>query len=261
MGNVQPAAAIKGVHYTSQTEQEEAERLGVRSTAFVIPIGIAAGPGARAPTTRTVSPFSGAWASQTPTVLFLSRVDRKKGLDLLVSAFSILARERGGGRLDIAGEGDEGLTAEIKELARRLGVSDRVRWLGAVHGARKAEVFAAADVFVLPSYSENFGIAAAEAMAAGVPVVVSDRVGIARDIADARAGVVTSCEPSAIAGAIAQVLDDPAEASTMAERARQLVAERYSVDAMSLSLMSMYEEILARSPAPARLHGAESRSA
>ena len=111
---------------------------------------------------------------------------------LLIRAFAgTLARDLSW-RLVIAGPDQTGWQKELEALANNLGVADRITWTGMLKGKIKWGSFAASEVFVLPSHQENFGIAVAEAMACGLPVVVSNKVNIWREIAAYRAGMV--CE-------------------------------------------------------------------
>jgi glycosyltransferase involved in cell wall biosynthesis len=110
--------------------------------------------------------------------------------------------------LAIVGPDDgDGCLQELKRLRDRLGLNDRVRLMGLRFGADKWSALADADVVVLPSRSENFGNAAAEALACGVPVVVTDRCGIAPLVAD-RAGLVVPCHVEAIRSGLSRLLED-----------------------------------------------------
>src|SRR6185436_15853567 len=106
------------------------------------------------------------------------------GLDLLLAAFAS-ARSRRDLVLVIAGSGDPGFEQGVRRDATRLGLGESVYWAGFLSGKEKLAALADADVFVLPSYSENFGVAVVEAMAARLPVVISDQVGIHREVAAA----------------------------------------------------------------------------
>ena len=143
----------------------------------------------------------------TPLVLSLGRLSRKKGLDLLIEAFSGLPTPA---TLAIVGPDDgDGCLRDLKRLRARLDLDGRVRLLGPRFGADKYAAFADADVFVLPSRSENFGNAAAEAVAGGVPVVVTECCGIAPLVRD-RAGVVVPCEVEALRSALVRLIADQA---------------------------------------------------
>jgi glycosyltransferase involved in cell wall biosynthesis len=112
-----------------------------------------------------------------------------------------------------------------------------------VVGGAKARALADADLFVLPSYQENFGIAAAEAMAAGLPVVVSDRVGIAEQVAEAGAGTVVPCDAAAVADAIRRAALDPEARLRAGERAARLARGRFAWEHTSRRLLELYREL------------------
>lgn len=142
---------------------------------------------------------------RAPLVLYLGRLSRKKGLDLLVEAFSGLPA---GVTLAIIGPDDgDGCVRDLERLRANLGLDGRLRLLGPRFRTDRYPAFADADVFVLPSRSENFGNAAAEAVACGVPVVVTDRCGIAPLVRD-RVGLVVPCEVNALRSALARLIAD-----------------------------------------------------
>jgi glycosyltransferase involved in cell wall biosynthesis len=142
---------------------------------------------------------------EAPLVLYLGRLSRKKGLDLLIEAFSGLPAPA---TLAIVGPDDgDGCVRDLERLHARLGLDGRVLLLKPRFRADRYAAFADADVFVLPSRSENFGNAAAEAMACGVPVVVTERCGIASLVRD-RAGIVVPCEVTALRSALARLIAD-----------------------------------------------------
>ena len=121
--------------------------------------------------------------------LFLSRIHRKKGCDLLLEAFGRVAADAD---LDLvmAGPDEEGLQAVLEAQAQRLGISERVHWTGMLEGDVKWGALRGAEAFVLPSHQENFGVAVVEALACGVPVIISDKVNIWPEIAQDQAGIV-----------------------------------------------------------------------
>jgi glycosyltransferase involved in cell wall biosynthesis len=124
--------------------------------------------------------------------LFLSRIHSKKGCDLLLEAFARLAPAHPDLDLVIAGPDEEGLRPQLESQAKRLGLEARVHWTGMLEGDLKWGAFHAAEAFVLPSHQENFGIAVVEALACGVPVLISDKVNIWPDIAHDEAGLVNA---------------------------------------------------------------------
>lgn len=236
-GILQSAAAI---HYTSEQERREAEEIGIRTRAAVIPLGIDTAAFDRLPVPdRFYERFS--IATDRQIILFLSRLDRKKGLDLLLPAVAALRREHPAALLAIAGDGDEAFVSGLRALAGQLGITEQIVWLGFLGGEDKLAAMAAASVFALPSYSENFGIALVEALAAGLPCVLSDQIGIAPDVEAGEAGLVIPCDVEALATALQNVLNDAALRARIGASARRLAQQRYSLPAMTGSLIELYE--------------------
>ncbi|MBC7656134.1 MAG: glycosyltransferase [Frankiaceae bacterium] len=227
------------VQFTADLEQEEAAVLGVPMHARVIPLGIEpAEPGTDA-AFHHAYPGTGA-----PRLLFLSRIDRKKNIETLLGAVAQSRKSVPGLSLVICGDGSPAYRTELESLAIRLGVDDCVTWAGHVDGVMKASVFAAADIFVLPSFSENFGIAAVEALAAGLPCILGEGVAVSKRISEARAGVAVAPTVAAVSAAINTMLVDTAERVKAGARARALAASDYSVDSMGRALALMYEAIV-----------------
>lgn len=229
--NLQGAAAL---HFTSEAERQEAAALGLASPGFVLPLGV----DPQRPLERSDSPGAAI------TFLFLSRLHPKKQLEVLLEALALLQahRPQAPWRLQIAGEGDPAYLRQLQAQADRLGIAQRCQWLGFVAGAPKKELLAAADWFVLPSASENFGIAAAEALAAGTPVILSPGVAVAAAVAEAGAGVVVVANADALSAALEQALEPPAPA--MVAAARHLATTVYSWGAIAAQLEQQYRRIL-----------------
>jgi glycosyltransferase involved in cell wall biosynthesis len=177
-------------------------------------------------------------------ILFLSRLDPTKGLDLLLAAFARLRVRLPDVALILGGAGVESFERRLRQSAAVLGVEEDVVWLGFLEGERKKAALAWADVFVLSSYSESFGIAAVEAMAAGLAVVVSDRVGIHREITAAGAGLAVPCDAENLANALMRLLTDAPLRSEMARRG-QLLSATFSSAKVSGLLMDLYCDLLA----------------
>ena len=238
---LQNAAAI---HYTSEQEWREAEETGLTTRAAVIPLGIDTAQ-------FDVLPTAGRFYEEFPVardrqiILFLSRLDRKKGLDLLLPAFAEVRRQHPAALLAIAGDGDEGFINELHALAERLGIPEQLVWLGFFSAQDKLSAMAAAAIFALPSYSENFGIALVEALAAGLPCVLSDHIGIAPDIKTSNAGLVTSCDVASLTSALQRLLKDAALRVQIGANAKRLAQQRYSLEAMTRSLIELYESVAA----------------
>lgn len=125
----------------------------------------------------------------SPYLLFLSRIHEKKGCDLLIKAFATIEKRKNL-KLVIAGPCHDDLILKLKKLAVELNIDDRIYWPGMVRGAVKAGAFIGAEAFVLISHQENFGIAIAEALAYGKPVLITDKINIWREIQNGKAGIV-----------------------------------------------------------------------
>jgi glycosyltransferase involved in cell wall biosynthesis len=239
------AAAI---HYTCEVERDISRPFDGGAPAQVVPLGV------RLDGFDTLPPAEVFHARFPETrgrrvVLFLSRLHSKKGLDLLIPAFARLAAEDPSLHLVVAGP-DDGMLDQCKAWTRRDGVPEKVTFTGMLHGEDKFAAFAAASVFALPSYSENFGIAVIEAMAAGLPVVISDQVNIWREVQAGGGALVVRCEEQKLALALAAVLRDPALATDMARKARDSVRRLYRWDSVAASLEAMYEAATARRDMP-----------
>jgi glycosyltransferase involved in cell wall biosynthesis len=230
--------AAAAVHFTSEAEAVEARHLGIPMKEAVIPL--AADP-ADVPATRA--------ARTDPNVirlLFLSRLDAKKNVEGLLSALASLQSDLPRLHLDIAGDGAPEYVGRLKTHAEGLGVCAQVSWLGHVEGQAKAHALAGADVFVLPSYSENFGIAAAEALAAGLPCVLGEGVAIANDVVQAGAGIAVGTDAASIAQGLRRIIADHESLPALSANAVRLARERYSIEAMGASLTRLYKDILRR---------------
>jgi glycosyltransferase involved in cell wall biosynthesis len=143
----------------------------------------------------------------------------------------------------IAGPDQTGWLTHLKDLARRTGVDARVTWPGMLQGDMKWGAFYAAEAFILPSHQENFGIAVAEALGCGLPVLISDKVNICYEVTSYEAGLVA---PDTLVGT-RKVLGDwlkmtPSLRQVMSSRARALFNERFTVDAMATSLIEVVQE-------------------
>lgn len=235
------AAAL---HFTSDEEARLAGRVAPNVQRAIVPLGIRSSEYAELPSPET---FRARYLGGTtaPLVLTLGRLAQKKGLDILVRAFALLAREHRDARLVIAGPDDEGIQEGLAALAERDGVADRVVFPGMLEGETKLAALAAADVWALPSHTENFGIAVMEALAAGAPTVISPAVNLAAAVERADAGLVAVAEPKAFAAAISSLLDDSERRAAYGRRAREF-ARQYDWEALAPRIVQLYEGIAGR---------------
>jgi glycosyltransferase involved in cell wall biosynthesis len=173
-------------------------------------------------------------------VLFLGRLHWKKGLDYLADAFALLAERLPSVRLVVAGP-DDGHKANFEAHIHRHNLGDRVRLVGPLYGPNKFAALADASCFCLPSRQEGFSVAVLEAMAAGVPVVISEACHFP-EAASSRAGVIAPLEPSAIAAAIESILLNPSRAASMSSAGQNLIRNHYTWPRIAEQLTNLYEQ-------------------
>lgn len=176
-------------------------------------------------------------------VLFLGRLTYKKGLDVLIDSFAHVARASSTAMLVIVGPDDEDLRPRLELRARGHGIGDRVVFTGPLYQQDRADAFAAATVWALSSYTENFGVAVVEALAAGIPTIISTEVNLAGAVRDHNAGIVAPPEAGAFGPALAKLLADKHDRPALAERARTLAA-CYDWSVVAPQLNAMYSRAL-----------------
>lgn len=230
------AAAI---HCTSYAEAAELAPLGIRSRSAVVPLGMDLGAFDALP---PASVFQAAFprAARGYCFLFLSRLDPKKGLESLLSAFASCQAREQGWQLVIAGSGDASYELLLKEQADALGLSEVVTWTGFLGGEMRLAALSACRVFVLPSHSENFGIALLEAMAAGMACVATSGVALAVDAAQQGAVLLAEDGEEGLGKAMDQLATDPAKCRQLGQCAADLARRTYSAPAMAKALESLY---------------------
>jgi glycosyltransferase involved in cell wall biosynthesis len=173
-------------------------------------------------------------------LLFLGRIHEKKGCDLLIRAFGKLAETEPTLQLVMAGPGEAPLVERLKALARSLGIEERVSWPGMLQGDMKWGAFYSAEAFVLPSHQENFGIAVAEALGCKVPVLISEKVNIWREIKSDNAGPTDADTQMGTDSLLGRWLAmDPHSRKEMAANAGRSFEKRFKVDAMAHGLLEV----------------------
>ncbi len=234
--------AVRCFHTTSQEEADEVRRLGLPGDTTAIPLGVdpAAWEQERRP--EVLRQRCGPAVGDRPIVLFLSRLHPKKGLvDLLLPALVNLREEI---FLAVAGGPDEhapGYADEVRQAVERLGLGDRVALLGPVSSSERWALLDGADLFVLPSRSENFGIVVAEAMARGVAVLVSDAVQSCEHVTAAGAGRVVPLDVAALAAAMGELLAAPAQRQEMGQRGRLYAQQQLAWPAIAARIADVYD--------------------
>ena len=236
--------AAAAVHVTSNAEARELAALGFElRQLLVVPNGVD-GPVETEQSAGRRAQLG--WQEDEKVVLFLGRVNWKKGLDRLIQA---LVHVRGA-RLVVAGNDEENYRGKLLEIAEMVAVADRVSFAGPVYGAEKWNMLQCADCFVLPSYSENFGNAVLEAMAAGCPVVVTPEVGVAEVVQRAGAGIVVPGAPLPLGQAIAALLADAPLRADMGRAGRRVAKEEFGWASIAAQMVEAYTALLAGNGKP-----------
>lgn len=243
--NIQGATAL---HFTSEQEAKVSERFGVNTQDMVLPLGVSL-PEFTCSDAEAETIIRGRYGIRdgVPIVLFMSRIDPKKGLDLLLPALQTVVETGQPFHLILSGGNpqDRGYVAAIGEQIQNSVLQDCTTVTGFVSGELKGQILQAADVFVLPSYYENFGIAVAEAMMAGKPVVISDQVHIWPDIQNSQSGWVTKCDRTSLTQALTEALANPTECQQRGKQGRLFAEQTYGWDAIASRMIDTYHQLLA----------------
>ncbi|NMG08303.1 hormogonium polysaccharide biosynthesis glycosyltransferase HpsP [Brasilonema sp. UFV-L1] len=240
--NLAGAAAL---HFTSTQEAKVSERFGVSTRDLVIPLGVNPIKDAGKEDVRSQFGIS----KDIPLVLFMSRIDPKKGLNLLLPALEALLSEGFDFHFVLAGTNpqDPSYEEKIKLQVQASELRSHTTITGFVTGELKSALLQAADIFVLPSYYENFGIAVAEAMAAGTPVLISDQVHICQEVRDSESGWVSATDVLEFTSILRIALQNPSERERRGLRAQEYALKNYSWDAIARQTIQAYNNILSHS--------------
>ena len=232
-----PSAVV----FTAEQERLIAEYRPQRPE-WVVPVGIDGARFARLPDRGR---FRAAYPEvDGPFLFFLGRLSPQKGLDLLLGAFQKLLERRKDLWLVLAGPDYRGFRAEVEGLATRLGVRHRVLFPGLFDHEMKLAAFVDAELFVLSSYAENFGIVIIEALACGVPIVISDQVNIHRELAAEGMATVVRCTVPSVFEGIEAALADSDNRRRIASSGPAFVRANYTWDSIVPTLTDKYRELL-----------------
>ena len=178
-------------------------------------------------------------------ILFLSRINWIKGLDILIPAFAKLYKEDKNYHLLIVGKDDgDGYENKVRQWVNEYGLTNAAIFTGLLTGKDKLMAFYGSDLFVLPSYSEGLPTAVIEAMACGVPIIVSDKVGISREIKQYNAGTIVKTNVDDVYNGIKNVFSNLDKAKEMALNAKIMVHNLYDIYKVADKMIEMYEEAI-----------------
>ena len=233
------------VHYTSEAEKTRTESSLKLGRGVVVPLGV---DSQRTDVLSDVSPGPGGLRkTPRPYVLVMSRLDPKKGLPLLIRSFLSLRNEErfSDWRLVIAGDGNPEYRDHLENIVREANATNLVEFTGWLNGDQKISYLQNAELLALTSYQENFGICVMEAMAYGVPVLVSPHVDLSMEVLQANAGWVVEVDELSITKGLDEALSSKEERNCRG-KAGQEVAKAFSWDRIGADLIHMYSEISAR---------------
>lgn len=217
---------------TAESEKQNLLTLGYNSNIKVVKLGI----DAESIAVKT------SW-KKSKQMLFLSRVHIKKGINYLIEAADILRDELQGYKIIVAGEGDADYVASLKQQIMDKGLQDIIQLIGGVYGDKKWELFRTSDFFVLPTHSENFGLAIAESLASGTPVITT--VGTPwNDLNSSNAGAWIEIGTQPLLDTLRRFLSlSDEDLETMGKNGRKLIENKYSAKVMAEEMMEVYQSM------------------
>lgn len=231
----------KAIHYACVREKEDSEKALAMNHGVVIPLGVELE--AATEPVRAKDRANG----KRPYVLMLSRLQPTKGIGTLLDAF-LDAREDSalrGWQLLIAGDGPTEFQASLKRTIKERNAEDSVQLTGWLDGEAKRRALAGASLLALPSHHESFGLCVVEAMAQGVPVLVSPEVGVAADVQASGSGWVSSVDSGSLSRTLIAALSDPEERRRRGEAGRAL-SRKFDWSNVAQMLEELYESLIAR---------------
>lgn len=228
------------LHFTSEQEQREVSHLALQTNSFVLPLGLSQPK--YIPNAPLLLREQFNIPKDEPIILFLSRLHHKKGLDYLIQALSNLTHHQF--TFIIAGKGDAEYENYIDSLLLSSGIRNRTILAGFVEGEPKNLLLQGSNIFALTSYSENFAVSVLEALASGLPVLVTPGVALASIVKQHQLGYVPELEVSAIASALEQYLSNPQEGKYMSDRAHKLILANYTWSRITKQLIDKYTQII-----------------
>ena len=251
--------AASAIHYTTEDEAEKTHSfLSLRNKAIVVANGV------------DLSEFTDSFDKESlrekypeikdkKIILFLGRIHWIKGLDILIEAYAMIAKDRNDVHLLIVGMDEKGYSRKVKRWIDEYGMNyvdfrakkdkdyagdAQVTFTGMLTGQEKLKAYGGSDIFVLPSYSENFGMTVVEAMACGLPVVITNKVGIYKEVERNKAGIVIDTGARSLYQAMKLLLEKPNLRKEIAVNGRKLVEEYYDINNVADKMISVYQEIL-----------------
>lgn len=246
MNNLKSASCLQA---TAETEARSFRRFGLRNPIAIIPNGVSEDwLKSHGEMQKFRKRFS--IPHERRLLLFLSRLHPKKGLPVLIESLAQLNHELNDWLLVVAGSDEVGHRHALERQIEKLGLSGRIVFVGSLHGSEKRDAFAAADVFVLPTHSENFGIVIAEALGAGVPVITTKGAPW-EDLQTYKCGWWVNASVDGVRDALHEATRCPKEELiAMGQRGKTLVSEKYTWKKVAEQSLQLYKWLLGRESLP-----------
>lgn len=229
-------SAIKNadcIHATAESEKLNILKLGYNNKVEVIANGI---------DVDSIK-IKKSWERKR-NILFLSRIHVKKGIEFLLEAVSLLKSQLEGYTITIAGEGDKEYISSLKNKTKELNIEKMIVFYGGVYGEKKWELYRNSDVFVLPTYSENFGIVVAEALASGTPVITTKGTPW-EELNTEKCGWWAEIGTNATKKALIEFLEmSEIQLQKMGNNGRILVEKKYSNKVIAKEMKNLYNKLL-----------------
>ncbi len=236
------------VHCTAQAEFEQSRRWFPKGSAALVPYIVDLDPYRSLPGADLARQRFEFLRNNRPNILFLSRVHYKKCPEQLIHAAAIFRSHGIDANFIIAGMGEQSYVSSLNSQAEAMGVSDRVFFPGSVTGKEKYSLYQAADLFVLPTSQENFGLVLIEAMACGTPVVTTKGTDIWCDIQSSGGGAIVDHNPVNLASVLAELIHNHGLRATMGAAARDWAMATFDEDRLANRFEGMYGECASTRP-------------
>ncbi|MCL5886906.1 MAG: glycosyltransferase [Actinobacteria bacterium] len=233
-----------GLHALTQEEAKHIRAYGIDNEIMVIPNGIH-------PADYEVLPVRKDLDRAYPQLvgrrvaLFIGRLHQVKGLDILAEAFGRVARDQKDLSLLVVGPDDGGQKDKVMKTLDSYGVLDQAIFTGMLTGQAKLTVLGGADIFVLPSYSEGFSVAILEALASGLPVIITRQCNFP-EILSANAGIVIEPEPSQLAVALEKLFSSESLRKEMGDNGRRLISRQFGWNKIAAQMRTLYDSVLSK---------------
>lgn len=231
------------IHAVCEDEARDIENVVGTADICVVPNGVAMDIGNISESEKKKYFEEYPYLRDRPYILFLGRLHPKKGIDLLIKAFSEVWREYKDHALVVAGPDEIGWMSELQKMANEAGIGERVFFPGLVTGTNKKCMLTKAEIYVLPSHSEGFSLGILEAMACSKPVIITKGCGF-HEVAERGAGIIISPNVEELSQALGSLLSNTERLGDMGRKGRMLVEEKYSWEKIVEKTINMYDRAM-----------------